>query len=138
MFDECLYFNTVALARVVEKAWRDVFAPFGLTPAQAFCLRAVLVKPISRPSELADTLEMARATVTRALDQLERKGMITRRPSSDDQRETVVVPTKAAKRSATAINAASGRMTERLKTSLGTLEFQQIVGKVRAARAILS
>ena len=42
MFDHCLYFNTTALARVLERQWAEAFKPFDLTPPQAFLLRAVL------------------------------------------------------------------------------------------------
>ena len=39
MFDHCLYFNTTALARLLEKEWTAAFAGFDLTPPQAFLLR---------------------------------------------------------------------------------------------------
>jgi len=42
MFDHCLYFNTSALARRLEREWTVAFKPFDLTPPQAFTLRAVL------------------------------------------------------------------------------------------------
>ena len=45
MFDHCLYFNSVALARLVEREWSAVYARFGLTPAQGFVLRVVLASP---------------------------------------------------------------------------------------------
>ena len=44
MFDHCLYFNTTALARVVEREWAAAFKPFGLTPPQGFLLRLVLAR----------------------------------------------------------------------------------------------
>jgi hypothetical protein len=36
MFDHCLYFNTTALARLVDKEWTLAFKPFGVTPSQGF------------------------------------------------------------------------------------------------------
>ena len=45
MFDHCFYFNTTALARILEREWTRAFKPFGLTPSQAFMLRVVLEKP---------------------------------------------------------------------------------------------
>ena len=45
MFDHCLYFNTTALARLLEKEWSAAFASFELTPPQAFMLRLVLDQP---------------------------------------------------------------------------------------------
>jgi hypothetical protein len=45
MFDHCIYFNTTALARALEREWTAAYKPFGLTPPQGFMLRAVLAKP---------------------------------------------------------------------------------------------
>lgn len=45
MFDHCLYFNSAALARLVEREWTVVYAEFGLTPPQGFVLRVVLATP---------------------------------------------------------------------------------------------
>ena len=68
MFDQCLYFNTTALARVLEREWTKAFKPFGLTPSQAFMLRAILDKPGLLQSELAAGLAISRPTATRSLD----------------------------------------------------------------------
>ncbi|HXI58731.1 MAG TPA: MarR family transcriptional regulator, partial [Polyangia bacterium] len=34
MFDSCLYFNTTALGRLLERQWAAAFAHHGLTPPQ--------------------------------------------------------------------------------------------------------
>jgi len=72
MFDHCLYFNTQALARVLEREWAKSFKPFGLTPSQGFMLRAVLNQPGLLQSELAQVLAISRPTTTRGLDGLEK------------------------------------------------------------------
>ena len=41
MFDHCLYFNTTALARLVDKEWTQAFKPFGVTPSQGFMLSLI-------------------------------------------------------------------------------------------------
>ena len=43
MFDHCLYFNTTALARVVEREWTKAITPFGVTQSQSILLLLVLV-----------------------------------------------------------------------------------------------
>ena len=93
MFDHCLYFNTSALARRLEREWAQIFAAFDLTPPQAFMLRAVIDRPGMLQSELSEELSIARATATRALDGLEAKGYIERRRSTGDGRETSISPT---------------------------------------------
>ena len=96
MFDHCLYFNTTALARRLEREWTDAFAKFELSPPQAFMLRAILAKPGLLQRELASELSIARPTATRALDFLENKGLAVRRGRDGDGREVCIHPTKEA------------------------------------------
>lgn len=137
MFEQCLYFNTTSLARTVEKAWTGAFRKFGLTPSQAFCLRVVNARPGIRPSELAATLGMSRATATRLLDHLETKGWIRRQATEPDNRELAVVPTPKARSRASEIEQASGEMTKKVKVVLGATEFSTVVKKLRLARESL-
>lgn len=135
MFDHCLYFNTAALARQLEREWCEAFSLFDLTPPQAFMLRAVLDQPGQSHSELAQAMFIAKPTVTRALDGLAAKAMIERRPSGHDGRETCIYPTTDAKAIHTALNRASGNVTQRLKRLLGEEVFVETVQRVREVRA---
>lgn len=137
MFDQCLYFNTAALARQLEKAWTRAFAPFDLTPPQAFMLRAILDHPGLLQGELAASLAIARPTATRAMDGLEGKGLIARRRSGRDGREQCVHPTAAAVALHPALNAASAAVTRRLKKLLGEPVFRDTVASLRAIRTAL-
>lgn len=137
MFDHCLYFNTSALARRLEREWMQAFEPFGLTPPQAFMLRVVIEQPGLRQSELADTMLITRPTATRALDGLATKGLIERRATEKDGREVAIHPTAEAYGLKTALNAASSAVTARLKRLLGADAFADTVGRVRAVRSAL-
>src|ERR1700738_5254193 len=123
MFDQCLYFNTTALARRLEREWSGAFEEFGLTPPQAFMLRAVLNRPGLLQSELSSELSIARPTATRALDGLEGKGYVERRATGGDGREVSVWPTPRASSIKVSLNEASGAVTARLKKTLGNTEF---------------
>src|SRR3954452_16161422 len=92
MFDSCLYFNTTALARQLEREWAAAFAPFELTPPQAFMLRMVLDRPGLATPERADALATSRPPATRALDVLQAKGRVARRAPPRDGRELRVHP----------------------------------------------
>jgi DNA-binding MarR family transcriptional regulator len=137
VFDHCLYFNTTALARLLEKEWSAAFADLGLTPPQAFLLRLVLERPGLSQRELADTMTIARPTATRVLDGLERRKLIRRRPGEDDAREQRIHPTAAAEAIRGALNTASGHVTRRLKALLSPQAFEQTVGKIRNVRTAL-
>ena len=134
MFEQCLYFNTTALARVLDREWSVAFARFDLTPPQAFLLRAVLAQPGQSPHQLAALLVIARPTVTRLLDGLERKGLITRRGAEQDRRGVVVLPTDAACAQAEALNAAAGAVTARLRAQFGEEIFRTVVAQLRHLR----
>jgi DNA-binding MarR family transcriptional regulator len=137
MFDHCLYFNTTALARRLEREWTLAFAPFGLTPPQAFMLRMILERPGMLQRELADALAIARPTATRALDGLEAKRLVERRGSDGDGREWRIHPGPKAVAMKVALNAASAAVTERLKRQLGTGAFQETVSRLREIRETL-
>ena len=138
MFEHCLYFNTTALARRLEQEWAEAFEPFGLTPPQAFMLRAVLKHPGLLQSELSDELSIARPTATRGLDCLEAKGYIERHRTAVDGREVSICATSEAVRIAAALNDASGAVTTKLKKTLGSVEFTDTVSKIRGVRSALS
>jgi DNA-binding MarR family transcriptional regulator len=135
MFDHCLYFNTTALARRLEREWTDAFSMFGLSPPQAFMLRVILAKPGLLQRELADELFIARPTATRALDFLQTKGLIERRGRDGDGREVCIQPTKNAVAIHAALNKASGTVTSKLKRLLGEDEFGETVSKIRSVRS---
>lgn len=138
MFDHCLYFNTTALARVLEREWTKAFKPFGLTPSQAFMLRVVLEKPSLLQGELAKELAISRSTATRTLDGLQRMNLIERRPTETDGREYAIQPTGDAVKMKKDINAASAEVTRRLKRELGAAHFEETVVKVREIRSSIA
>jgi DNA-binding MarR family transcriptional regulator len=138
MFDECMYFNTSALARQLERRWAAAFARFGLTAPQAFLLRAVLREPGLAPFEIADLLTIARPTATRLIDGLVEKGLLVRRPSDVDGRGRTVHPTPAAVEIGSAVDRASGSVTRDLKRILGVDVFGETVDSIRVVRRALN
>lgn len=137
MFDQCLYFNTAALARRLDKEWTEAFAPFDLTPPQAFMLRALLDQPGLLQRELSSALSISRSTATRALDHLEKKGHVVRQKAGSDAREVAIFPTPQAMRIKTALNEASGVVTARLKKVLGGQRFTDTVDQIKGVRSAL-
>jgi len=137
MFEHCLYFNTTALARALEREWTKAFSPFGLTPPQAFMLRVVLARPGLLQNELAKELAISRPTATRSLDGLQKLGLIERRSTESDGREYAIYPTAEAQDIKDGLNAASAAVTKRFKAELGREEFEETVAKMRNIRTTL-
>lgn len=138
MFDHCLYFNTTALARALEREWSKAFKPFGLTPSQAFMLRAVLQKPGMLQSELAKELAISRSTATRTLDGLQQLGLLLRLATGNDGRESAIQATAAGIALQEQLDTASGEVTKRLKKELGLAHFDETVTKVKQVRSTIA
>lgn len=138
MFDHCLYFNSAALARLVEREWALVYAPFELTPAQGFVLRVVLASPGCLSSQVADTLSIARPTATRLIDNLCEKRLVERHQGESDGREWCVHPTRAGKAIERPINKASAEIAKALRAKVGAELFESAVSSMRGVRKGLS
>ncbi len=137
MFEECLYFNTAALARRLEREWAAAFKPFDLSPSQAFLLRTILNQPGMLQRELADTLAISRPTATRLLDGLAARELIERRDTGRDGREYAIFPTRKASPLLTPLNEASGKVTKRMRKLLSNEVFADAVSRVRDVRTAL-
>jgi DNA-binding MarR family transcriptional regulator len=137
MFDHCLYFNTTALARLVEKEWSAAFKPFGLTPPQGFLLRLVLKAPGLSQHAIADALTISRPTATRLLDGLQTLKLIERRDVESDGRHWAVFPTGAALAMQAGLNKASGEVTRRIQQQTGKENFDETVTRIRSVSASL-
>jgi DNA-binding MarR family transcriptional regulator len=132
VFDHCLYFNTTALARLVDKEWTIAFKPFGVTPSQGFMLRLVLKKPGLLQHQIADELTISRPTATRLLDGLQALKLVERRSIASDGRHWAVYPTADAEAVHAAINKASGEVTRRIQQNIGKENFDETVTRVRS------
>lgn len=76
-FDLCLVLNTRMAARAVTRRADRKLRPFGVTATQFNILAALQKRPARSVTEMADTLAMERTTLSRNLDLVERKGLIT-------------------------------------------------------------
>lgn len=137
MFDHCLYFNTTALARLVEKEWARAFRPFGITPPQGFMLRMILKSPGLLQHELATQLTISRPTCTRILHGLQALGLIERRGTGIDGRHWAVFPTVTAEAMHASLNKASGEVTRRIQQQTGKEHFDRTVAHLKAISSVL-
>lgn len=77
-FKNCLYFTASKLARIITKMAEEEFAATGLSPAYAFLLMIVNDRPGITQQDLGIALHITPSTVTRFIDKLEVKGLVTR------------------------------------------------------------
>ena len=111
-------------------------------PGQAICLRFLSANDGITQRDLADALHLARPTVSKMLQAMEKAGAIERRPDEHDQRLTRVCLTAAGHEletelrtvSAAYINKTMGTLPERDRRELGRL-LEALNGSISAVIA---
>ncbi|RFU20264.1 MarR family transcriptional regulator [Geodermatophilus marinus] len=93
-------------ARAQRRRWRDVLAPWDLSPHQARALRVVCGSAGTRPSDLAGALRIAPRSATEVADALQARGLVERLPDPTDRRAVVLRPTPAGRRVQAEVDAA--------------------------------
>ncbi|WP_407496165.1 MarR family winged helix-turn-helix transcriptional regulator [Pseudooceanicola sp. MF1-13] len=91
--------SLIALRRILratDQYERDLASAAGLTPAQLRVMQIIAGRPgqMDTPKALAGRMGVTQATVTSVVDKLVARGMVERRPSELDRRQTNVVLTE--------------------------------------------
>ncbi len=131
MFEECLYFNSNALARTVTRIWTEAYKSFDLSPPHAFMLRIVLAKPGLMPRELAADLNLSRSTVTRFLDSLEKRGFLVRKMTAQDGREVQIFPTESAQAIQEELDQTGKKLSKLMHELIGRQEVLETITNLR-------
>lgn len=90
-YSKCLYFAANNLARKVEKLALESWKPVDLSPSHAYLLMMVLEEPGLQPGCLADHLQLSPSTITRLIEKLEEKQLVTR---TTEGKMTLVFPSE--------------------------------------------
>jgi DNA-binding MarR family transcriptional regulator len=107
--------------------------PHGLTHTQFAILAAVPEPEGLNMSALAERLDLSVPTVVRAVDALERKGLVTRQRSRIDHREVAIVVTPDG---ATIHNEVRLARRDRLMRVLASLSDEELEGFLRGYEAL--
>jgi len=137
MFEKCIYFNANALTRQINRVWDEAFKPFGLSPAHAYVLRVVLNEPGISMKQIAEILELAPSTVTRFVDSLIHKQLLSRKLDEDDKRGTRVYPTREAKKIQQKLEQAGEKLYNSMNKIIGKKAFAELVSDMKTARSKL-
>jgi len=134
MFEKCIYFNSNALTRQINKIWDDAFKPFGLSPSHAYVLRLVLDQPGISMKQIAVELELAPSTVTRFIDSLINKQFLSRETDNDDKRGILILPSKQAKKIHKKLEQTGQQLYADMNKLLGKKNFSSLVTDIRKTR----
>ncbi|HZL65308.1 MAG TPA: MarR family transcriptional regulator, partial [Thermoleophilia bacterium] len=105
-------------ARMHMQLMMRTMAETGTHPGQAMCLRLLTVNDGISQRDLADVLNVARPTVTRMLQGMEKAGLIERRADEADQRLTRVFLTGAGRAAEKQMGVAAGAGEEHAREPL--------------------
>ena len=101
-------------ARTQRRRWRDVLAPWDLSPHQARALTVVSEHDGVRLSDLAEALHIAPRSATEVADGLQERGLIQRMPDPGDRRAVILRLTDEGRRVRGEIGAARAADSEDL------------------------
>ncbi|TQN35696.1 DNA-binding MarR family transcriptional regulator [Blastococcus colisei] len=93
-------------SRTQRRRWRDVLAPWDLSPHQARALTVVCERDGVRLSDLAEGLRIAPRSATEVADALQERGLVERTPDPGDRRAVILRPTDEGRRIRAEIGAA--------------------------------
>ena len=102
------------VARTQRRRWRDVLAPWDLSPHQARALKVVCERDRVRLSDLAETLHIAPRSATEVADGLEERGLIARTPDPGDRRAVLLRATEEGRRMRSEVDRARTADSEEL------------------------
>ena len=133
-YSACLLFSANALARAMTAIGDEEFGKLGLAYSHAYLLREVIDRPGVTPSHLCEVLYLTPSTITRLIEKLETKGLVTRR---SEGKNTLVDPTAQGIGLSDAITAAWQRTWTRYAEAIGEEETLCLTKQVfNAAKAL--
>jgi DNA-binding MarR family transcriptional regulator len=131
---DCLYFTANALARTISRMAEEEFCTTGLSPSHAFLLMLVVETPGTGQKVLGESLQLAPSTVTRLVDTLVRRDLVTRKSSG---RAAAVFPTQKGKELMSAIEQAWWRLHRRYSCKLGEAAGEELTRTIDQAQGQL-
>ncbi|MBL7814883.1 MAG: MarR family transcriptional regulator [Saprospiraceae bacterium] len=73
-----LYYTTTAFSREISSITENAFMDLGLTPSDAYLIMVVNEKPNVQPTEISEKILLAPSTITRMIEKLEKRNIVTR------------------------------------------------------------
>jgi MarR family transcriptional regulator, transcriptional regulator for hemolysin len=142
MFREDLSRNFGFILNDVARLLRTTFdrrvKALGLTRSQWWVLNHLFRNDGATQSELAETLEVEKATLGRLLDRLEQKGWVRREGDANDRRAKRVFLTEEVEPALKAMRAAASEVRRDALTGLAADEQERFVDMLLAIKANLS
>ncbi|WP_229069942.1 MarR family winged helix-turn-helix transcriptional regulator [Actinoplanes sp. DH11] len=132
--DESLLEAFWAVTRRLRHRTRIALEPWNVSPSQSRAIGVLTRHGEMRLSALAEHLRIAPRSATEVVDDLQQRGLVSRRPDPADRRATLVALTGEGEATATAIHDARTAEGERLFAVLGEADRAELTRILRALR----
>ncbi|WP_280548578.1 MULTISPECIES: MarR family transcriptional regulator [unclassified Halomonas] len=113
--DRQVCFPLYAATNLMQRLYRPLLAPLGLTYSQYLVLLVLWERGSASVGELRDCLYLDAGTITPLLKRMERDGLVTRRRDREDERRVLIALTPHA----TALREQAQRIPETLAARIG-------------------
>ncbi|WP_172135478.1 MarR family winged helix-turn-helix transcriptional regulator [Adlercreutzia sp. ZJ473] len=132
--DEFVGYRVYEAHRALFQNLERALAPFGVTPVEWNAMNQLDHHGPLSQKRLAEALQKEQATITRTVDRMQRKGLVTRTPDPKDRRANIVSLTPASQELLTeiephAISAAKSTIAEIDPADLAV--FFRVLNQVR-------
>ena len=133
-YQECLYYSSNALARIMTKMADEEFAPTGLAPSFAFLLMTIEKGNKVHPKSISEQMMLTPSTITRLIEKMEYRGLVNRKTVG---KNTEVTLTDKAKELIPAITKCWNNLHKRYSDILGENGGSILTDKIYAAAKTL-
>ena len=106
----------------------ELLEPFGITAGELAILMLIDAREPESQQQVARRLGIDRTTMVAAIDALEDKGVVARRPDPDDRRRNVIELTAAGRKTLRKATRASDQAEQRLLADLDDAEAEALRG----------
>jgi DNA-binding MarR family transcriptional regulator len=136
--DRHVGFLAADISRLMRTEFDRQVSALGVTRAQWMVLARLARRPGCSQTELADMMEMERATAGRLVDRLEENGLVRREPDPDDRRIRRVFPTDLATGQQSQMRAVADTIVDDALSDLSPDERETLMTLMASVRARLS
>ena len=136
--DRHVGFLSADISRLMRTEFDRQVSALGVTRAQWMVLARLARRPGCSQTELADMMEMERATAGRLVDRLEENGLVRREPDPTDRRIRRVFPTDLATGQQAQMRAVADAIVDDALSDLNLEQRETLMTLMESVRARLS
>ena len=133
-----LAFHIHDVSRMRRKAYDQIMKPLGITRAQWWVLAHLSRHDGMMQTQLANVLDVGKASVGTLIERLEASGLIERRPDATDKRAKRVFMLRAAHQLMKKLTVEEAKFNERVLGGLSVHEQQELLRMLSLIKSALS